>query len=199
MPVSESVASAIPTAVNIPASGVRAPASKFTTEREKPPETGEPPLTPEPMFANPIAINSELGSILWRLLAARVWATDTDSTNPTKLIRTAAGTRAAHMPGSMEGKRISGSPPGTCPTRLTPALPKLKCQAAAVVTITADTGAAFATISAPRGARPSPTSAFFRYWRHRNRYRRVPAPIANVIRLKEPNWLIRFAPISIKL
>ncbi len=38
--VRNSVAAAIPTAVIPPAAGVRAPASKFTTERAKPPVTG---------------------------------------------------------------------------------------------------------------------------------------------------------------
>ncbi len=38
--VRNNAASAIPTAVNAPAAGVSAPASKFTTERAKPPVTG---------------------------------------------------------------------------------------------------------------------------------------------------------------
>ena len=48
--VRNSVASAMPTAVKAPAAGVSAPASKFTTEREKPPVTGNPPETAAPML-----------------------------------------------------------------------------------------------------------------------------------------------------
>jgi hypothetical protein len=38
--VRNSAASAMPTAVKAPAAGVSAPASKFTTDRAKPPVTG---------------------------------------------------------------------------------------------------------------------------------------------------------------
>ena len=48
--VRNSVASAMPTAVKAPAAGVSAPASKFTTERAKPPVTGNPPEMAAPMF-----------------------------------------------------------------------------------------------------------------------------------------------------
>ena len=47
------VANAIPTAVKAPAAGVSAPASKFTTEREKPPVTGNPPEIADPIFDAP--------------------------------------------------------------------------------------------------------------------------------------------------
>ena len=56
--VSASVATAIPIAVKAPAAGVWAPASKFTTEREKPPVTGIPPANPAPRLAAPRPISS---------------------------------------------------------------------------------------------------------------------------------------------
>ena len=56
------VASAMPTAVNAPAAGVSAPASKFTTERAKPPVTGNPPEMAAPTFDMPSATNSWSGS-----------------------------------------------------------------------------------------------------------------------------------------
>ena len=51
-------ASAMPTAVNAPAAGVCAPASKFTTDRAKPPVTGNPPDSPAPRFDAPSATSS---------------------------------------------------------------------------------------------------------------------------------------------
>jgi len=62
------VASAMPSAVKAPAAGVSAPASKFTTERAKPPVTGNPPDRAEPTFAAPSAISSWSGSMRWRRL-----------------------------------------------------------------------------------------------------------------------------------
>ena len=78
--VRNSVTSAMPTAVNAPAAGVSAPASKFTTERARPPVTGKPPETAAPTFEAPSAISSWSGSTRWRRLAARVRATEIDST-----------------------------------------------------------------------------------------------------------------------
>ena len=51
--VSSNAANAIPTAVNAPAAGVSAPASKFTTDREKPPVTGYPPERAAAIFDVP--------------------------------------------------------------------------------------------------------------------------------------------------
>ncbi len=78
--VRKSVTSAIPIAVNAPAAGVSAPASKFTTERDRPPVTGNPPEMAAPMFEAPSAISSWSGSTRWRRLAASVRATEIDST-----------------------------------------------------------------------------------------------------------------------
>ncbi len=74
------MAIATPTAVNAPAAGVWAPASKFTTERDNAPVTGNPPDTAEPRSAAPSAISSWSGSTRWRRLAASVRATEIDST-----------------------------------------------------------------------------------------------------------------------
>jgi hypothetical protein len=78
--VRNSVAMPTPTAVNAPAAGVCAPASKFTTERDSAPVTGKPPETAEPRSAAPSAISSWSGSTRWRRLAASVNATEIDST-----------------------------------------------------------------------------------------------------------------------
>ena len=78
--VRNSVTSAMPTAVKAPAAGVSAPASKFTTERARPPVTGKPPERAAPTFEAPSAISSWSGSTRWRRLAARVSATEIDST-----------------------------------------------------------------------------------------------------------------------
>ena len=62
----------MPMAVNIPAIGVCAPASKLTTEREKPPVTAKPPEAAEAMLAAPKPSNSWFGFICWRRLFANV-------------------------------------------------------------------------------------------------------------------------------
>ena len=51
----------MPMAVSTPARGVRAPASKLTTERAKPPVTGYPALKAEATLAAPRPISSRLG------------------------------------------------------------------------------------------------------------------------------------------
>ena len=56
--VRNNVASAIPTAVNTPAAGVTAPASKLTTERANPPVTGYPEEIAAAIFAAPRPISS---------------------------------------------------------------------------------------------------------------------------------------------
>ena len=48
----------IPRAVYTPAAGVWAPASKFTTERAKPPVTGKPPVKAADKLLAPRATNS---------------------------------------------------------------------------------------------------------------------------------------------
>lgn len=53
--VKNNVTKAITMAVNAPAAGVSAPASKFTIERENPPAIGNPPETAAPMFDAPRA------------------------------------------------------------------------------------------------------------------------------------------------
>ena len=78
--VRNSVASATPIAAKAPAAGVWAPASKFTTERDSAPVTGNPPETAEPISATPRAMSSWSGSTRWRRLAASVSATEIDST-----------------------------------------------------------------------------------------------------------------------
>ena len=56
--VSINAATASISAVMAPAAGVSAPASKFTTDREKPPVTGNPPVREAPTLAAPNPISS---------------------------------------------------------------------------------------------------------------------------------------------
>ena len=51
-------ADAIPIAVNAPAAGVLAPESKFTTDLENPPVTGNPPVSEEERLLAPKATSS---------------------------------------------------------------------------------------------------------------------------------------------
>ena len=48
----------MPTAVYTPAAGLTAPASKFTTERAKPPVTGKPPVNAADKLLAPSATSS---------------------------------------------------------------------------------------------------------------------------------------------
>src|SRR5210317_429334 len=108
--VKNKAVSAIMTAVMTPAKGVLAPASKLTTEREKPPVTGNPPETAEAILAEPRATSSWLGLMRWRLFAARVLPTDTDSTKPMMVISNADTASSDHKPRSKAGTQREGSP-----------------------------------------------------------------------------------------
>lgn len=80
--VNNTATKAMLAAVNTLASWVRAPASKFTTERARPPVTGKPLVSAAATFAAPRPTSSWFASTRSRRLAARVWATEMDSTNP---------------------------------------------------------------------------------------------------------------------
>ena len=58
----------MPTAVNAPAAGVLAPASKLTTDRAKPPVTGKPPLIPAAMFDVPSPISKPCAAANYQML-----------------------------------------------------------------------------------------------------------------------------------
>ncbi len=118
--VRKSEASVMPMAVNTPAAGVCAPASKLTTERANPPVTGKPPVKAAPRLLAPNATSSWSGSMRWRRLAASVCPTDTDSTNPTTLMRSAGTSSDCHSAMSNSGKVSGGRPCGTVPTIFTP-------------------------------------------------------------------------------
>ena len=144
----------MPTAVKTPAAGVCAPASKFTTERAKPPVTGNPPVKAAPKLLAPSATNSRSGTMRWRRLAANVCPTETDSTKPTTLINSAGMASAFHNGMSHCGQVKGGKPAGTLPTILTPARCHSKCQVTNAVTAMPATGPALANTSAKRTGKP---------------------------------------------
>ena len=144
----------MPTAVNAPAAGVTAPASKLTTERAKPPVTGKPPVKAAATLEAPRPINSWSGTIRCRRLAASVWATEIDSTKPTTLISTADVISSLHSFGSKFGSLSGGKPWGTTPTIESPDLSRPKHQVTSVVAATAKTGPALTAILALLGFQP---------------------------------------------
>ena len=111
--VNRSAANAIPSAVSTDAICVSAPASKLTTEREKPPVTGNPPDSAAAALAAPKPINSWFGSIRCLLLAPNVFPTDTDSTNPMRAIKKAGMASSLSKSQLMCGALNAGSPVGT--------------------------------------------------------------------------------------
>ncbi len=58
----------------------------------------------------PRPISSWSGLIDWRRLAARVCATETDSTKPISAIRKSAGASVSHSAGSKSGSDSGGRP-----------------------------------------------------------------------------------------
>ena len=178
--VSTSVARRMPAAVNTPAAGVCAPASKLTTEREKPPVTGRPPVNAADRLLAPRATSSWSGTMRWRRLAASVCPTDTDSTKPTTLSSKAGTASCCHSARSHSGSVNGGRPCGMWPTTFTPWACQSKAQAMPVVTAMAATGPALVSMSATRGARPSRTSSGFKPLRTQNRKAVVPTPSTSV-------------------
>ena len=142
--------------------GVFAPASKFTIERAKPPVTGKPPLTAAAILAVPKPTNSWSGSIRSRRFAAKVCATETDSTKPTKLINKAAGNNSMANCRSIVGSLNSGKPSGISPTTCTPALAKSPKVTAITDTIIVSTGPVLVKASAQPLEQPKPSNSPFR-------------------------------------
>ena len=173
----------MPPAVNTPAMGLRAPASKLTTERENPPVTGKPPLTPDARLAAPRPTSSALLSTRWRRLAARVWATDTDSTKPIRLISNAGSASWPHTAASNAGKDSPGRPPGMAPTTATPRLCRSPAATATVVPITASTGPALASRSASMGGSGVRASSRFSGPRAHSKKSRAAPPTSRVVPL----------------
>ena len=168
--VRKTVAKVMPTAVKTPAAGVCAPASKFTTERAKPPVTGNPPVNAAEILLAPKANNSWSGSMRWRLLAASVCPTETDSTKPTTLISSAGTASDFQSAMSQSGAVKGGRPWGTVPTILRPCACQSKAQVRMVLAAMAATGPALATKSAGRASMPQRTSKGFKPLRthHKN-------------------------------
>ena len=170
----------MPTAVNTPAAGVCAPASKFTTERAKPPLTGKPPVIAADRLLAPRATSSWSGSMRWRRLAARVWPTDTDSTKPTTLISSAGTASARHSSRSHSGRVSGGRPWGTLPTTFRPCAGQSSAQARVADTAMAATGPALASASAVRARRPRRSKLGLSPLRVQNKKPVAAAPTARV-------------------
>ena len=131
-----------------------------------------------------------------RRLAASVCATETLSTKPiTEISRAGTHSRAIRS-GSVEGNANGGRPCGIAPTRSTPRALRSKDSAARMVTTTAITGPALATISAARGCSPSETSAGFNPLRTQNRKAVADSPIASVQGLIVSNARARLPSIA---
>ena len=132
------------------------------------------------MLDAPRPISSWLGAIRWRRLAASVCATETLSTKPMTEISSAGTHSCAIRSRSVEGKAKGGRPCGIAPTRFTPRSPRSNAIAARMVTATAATGPALATISAAWSFRPIRISRGFRPLRTQNRNSVAGTPIASV-------------------
>ena len=188
----------MPPAVNTPAAGVCAPASKLTTEREKPPVTGKPPEKADDTLLAPRAINSWSGTIRCRRLAASVWPTDTDSTKPTTLMSRAGTNSDCHRPMSRLGRLNGGRPCGTSPTILRPLACQSKAQVAMVVSAMAATGPVLATISAGASFIPSRFSNGLRPLRTQNKNAVVNTPTPMDRACADGNWVTSWLNISTK-
>ncbi len=137
------------TAAITPASGVRAPAAKFTTLRENPPVTGKPPDMALARLAAPRPRSSASGLIRSPRLIASDCATDTLSTKPMSAIITAGKASACNWPSVGSANVNAGSPAGMAPTTATPALvSSSKATTVPMASRTTTIGASFATMSA---------------------------------------------------
>src|SRR5690554_3106778 len=185
--VKNTTARAMPTAAKAPAAGVAAPASKLMTEREKLPVTGNPPETAAPRLAAPRPISSWSGRIRWRRLAARVWAIDTDSTNPTILINKAGTSKARQSSRSVLGNTMPDNELLNAPTTLTPEADSSHPQTTTLVISTARIGPPLASRVASSSLSPSRTRLRASQRRHQNKIARARLPIARVGRFRLGN------------
>ena len=150
------VASAMPTAVKAPAAGVSAPASKFTTERAKPPVTGNPPETAAPMFAGAERDQFLVGVDALAALGGERQG-DRDRLHVAHDGDQQRGDEELRPERRSNGGRVSlGRPCGTVPTMRTPRSASPKPQTAAVVATMATAGPTFARMSAVRSPSPRP-------------------------------------------
>ena len=141
------------------------------------------------MFAAPRPMSSWSGVMRWRFFAARVCATEIDSTKPMIEIRR-AGTkslpiRSNERSGLVKGGRLCG----TSPTHLTPQLSRRNRATKAVVTTTAATGPALVSTSASFGGTPLDRRSGLRPLRTQNRNAVAATPIKSVIKFS----LVKFS------
>lgn len=116
----------------------------------------------------------------WRRLAAKVWPTDTDSTNPTTLIKSAGTHSSCHKAQSQTGVVRGGKPWGTVPTSFTPCACQSSHQASRVVTAIAATGPVLAVMSAILGERPTRINKGFNPFRTQNKNAVAAMPTTSV-------------------
>ncbi len=169
--VRNSAASAMPTAVNAPGGGRFGPGVEVHDRaREAARSPDSRPRTAAAMLAAPSPISSWSGSMRWRFLAASVCATETDSTKPMIEISSAGPIRLRQSI-QVERRQRQRRQPAAAPRRRSrrrgPASPKPKVSS--VVTTTAATGPALASISASRGLSPAASSSGFSPLRTQNR------------------------------
>src|SRR5690606_30311253 len=103
------------TPVTAPLHRVRAPAIRFSAERENDPPAGYPPNSPAPTFARPCPTNSRSGSHgVWSARAYRR-AIEAGSAKPITPM-TAAGTNSVGTASHGSARVSSGKPLGIAPT-----------------------------------------------------------------------------------
>ena len=178
--VRKAAARAMPPAVIIDAAWVLAPASKLTTDREKPPVTGNPPETPAAILAAPSPISSWFGSMRSPRLPPRVRPTETDSTNPMRAINRAGTSNSPSTASERLGAEKAGNPWGMAPTSATPLVSRLPRAASKIVNTTAITGAVLVISSAVERAIPRVLNAPASRVRQSCKNSRANAPMASV-------------------
>ena len=128
-------------------------------------------------------MSSWSGSIRWRFFAARVCATEMDSTNPMTEIKTADVRRLLHRSSENFGIVSGGRPCGTAPTIFTPKFCRSSSHTRAVVATIAATGPVLAIIFATGSVRPSVNKSGSKPLRTQNRKAVVRLPMSAVIQL----------------
>ncbi len=132
----------------------------------------------------------------WRRLAARVCATETDSTKPINEISAADPINACQRAASNCGTVRLGRPDGTVPTSATPAAARSNFHATQVVTTMASTGPVLAKGPIRPFGSPIRRSSGARPLRTQTRNVVVPTPIANVGRFNVPMLSKKLTTIS---
>ena len=137
----------------------------------------------------------------WRFFAAKVCATEIDSTNPMTEIRIAGNKSAPIRSNEKSGKVSGGRLCGTAPTMRTPWSDRPNSQTMTVVSTTAATGPALVATSAAPALTPFDFKNGLSPLRTQNRNPVADTPMISVIQFVSPRWIriewsssIRFSP-----